>query len=67
VLTAKAKPSPKEILKLYERAVPDKLRRANRCIGCGVCAPHCPQSIKIPGELAAIDEWIDGIRAEVVK
>lgn len=67
VLTAKVKPSPKEILKMYAKAVPDRLRRANHCIGCGLCVSHCPQSIKIPDELAQIDEWIESVIAEVMK
>ncbi|MBE6382315.1 MAG: aldo/keto reductase [Lentisphaerae bacterium] len=67
VLTAKVKPSPREILKMYAKAVPDRLRRANHCIGCGLCVSHCPQSIKIPDELAQIDEWVESVIAEVMK
>ena len=36
----------------YDRAVPG-LRQASHCIGCGQCAPHCPQQINIPRELQA--------------
>jgi len=38
-------------------------RRADRCIGCGACAAHCPQGIDIPGylektaELAKVLQW----------
>ena len=47
---------------MYSRAVPEELRRADHCTGCGRCVPHCPQMIDIPGELAVVDEWIDGLR-----
>ena len=65
-LTAKEKPSAREALAAYAKAVPEELRRAEHCIGCRRCVPHCPQSIDIPGELAAIDAWIDTLKAEVV-
>ena len=64
VLTAKSQPSARETLAMYERAVPEELRRADHCTGCGRCRPHCPQSIDIPGELAVVDEWIDAMRNE---
>ena len=68
VLTAKTMPSAKEVLKAYAKAVPEELRRADHCTGCGRCTPHCPQSIDIPREIAAIDEWIDALKdQEVVK
>ena len=62
VLSAKTPPSARETLAMYSRAVPEELRRADHCTGCGRCAPHCPQMINIPGELAVVDEWIDGLR-----
>ena len=65
-LTAKEKPSARETLAAYAKAVPEELRRAEHCIGCRRCVPHCPQSIDIPGELATIDAWIDTLKAEVV-
>ena len=64
VLSAKMPMSAKEILKLYAQRVPEELRRADHCTGCGRCAPHCPQSIDIPKEIAAIDAWIDGLKNE---
>ena len=68
VLTAKTMPSAKEVLKAYAKAVPEELRRADHCTGCGRCTSHCPQSIDIPREIAAIDEWIDALKdQEVVK
>ena len=47
----------------YGRAVP-KLRQANRCIGCGQCSSHCPQSINIPHELHRIDRYIEKLRQD---
>ena len=45
----------------YDRAVP-KLRQADRCIGCGQCTEHCPQSINIPAELQKIDRYIEKLK-----
>ncbi len=45
----------------YDRSVP-KLRQAAYCIGCGQCAPHCPQRIDIPHELAKIDHFVEKLR-----
>lgn len=45
----------------YDRSVP-KLRQANHCIGCGQCEPHCPQNIKIPEKLRAIDDFVEKIK-----
>ena len=64
VLSAKTAPSAREVLKAYAKAVPEELRRADHCTGCGRCFPHCPQTIDIPKELAVIDEWIDGLKNE---
>ncbi len=57
----------KEILAEYEKTFPEPLRRADRCTGCGKCASHCPQKIKIPQELAALDASIAGIRRDAFK
>jgi hypothetical protein len=46
----------------YDRTVP-RLRQAAHCIGCGVCAMHCPQSIDIPGEMHNIDVYTQKLRA----
>ncbi len=67
ILTAEKPPTAKEALRDYARAVPEELRRADHCIGCNRCKPHCPQMIDIPAELAAIDKWIDGLKDEVLK
>jgi len=41
----------------YDRSVP-RLRQADRCIGCGKCKSHCPQSIDIPAQMARIDSYV---------
>ena len=58
---------PREILRAYAKAVPEELRRADHCTGCGRCVPHCPQQIDIPKEIASIDAAIDVLKAESVK
>ena len=45
----------------YDRSVP-RLRQANHCIGCGQCAPHCPQSINIPAEMHRIDAFVEQLK-----
>lgn len=45
----------------YDRAVPG-LRQASHCIGCGQCAPHCPQQINIPRELHRIDQYVETLK-----
>ena len=45
----------------YDRSVP-KLRQASHCIGCAQCEVHCPQSIKIPQRLHAIDDFVEKIK-----
>ncbi len=62
ILTAKTMPSAREVLKLYKKAVPEDLRRADHCTGCNRCRPHCPQDIDISKELATIDAWIDELK-----
>ena len=49
---------------MYAKAIPEELRRAEHCTGCGRCNPHCPQSIDIPKEIAMIDKWIDTLKNE---
>lgn len=46
----------------YDRSVP-KLRQASHCIGCGQCAPHCPQGIRIPKEMRRIDSYVEKLRS----
>ena len=57
----------RKILKAYAKEVPEELRRADHCTGCGRCGPHCPQQIDIPREIAAIDATIDVLKAEAAK
>ena len=64
VLTSKKMLSTCQALASYRRAIPEDLRRAEHCTGCGKCSPHCPQNIDIPSELASIDKWIDELRNE---
>lgn len=45
----------------YDRSVP-KLRQASHCIGCKQCEPHCPQNIKIPEKLRAIDDFVEKVK-----
>ena len=44
-----------------DRAVP-RMRQASRCIQCGQCEPHCPQSIHIPRELKKIDDFVERLK-----
>ena len=45
----------------YERTF-HKLRRAERCTGCGRCAPHCPQGIDIPAMVRKVDRFVEKLR-----
>ena len=45
----------------YERTF-NKLRRAERCTGCGRCAPHCPQAIDIPAMVRKVDRFVETLR-----
>ena len=42
----------------YQRDVMREAR-ANKCINCGQCIQHCPQSIDIPHELRKIDLYVE--------
>ena len=46
-----------------DRAVP-RDRQPDHCIQCGQCEPHCPQSIRIPRELAKIDKMIEELKQQ---
>lgn len=67
IAAAQKKPAPSEILRLYEQAVPEPLRRAEHCTGCGRCLSHCPQQIDIAAEIGRIDAWVEDLKTEVVK
>jgi predicted aldo/keto reductase-like oxidoreductase len=45
----------------FDRSVP-KLRQANHCIGCGICASRCPQFVRIPQEMEKIDKFVEELR-----
>lgn len=47
----------------YDRAIP-KLRQAGRCIECGQCKEHCPQSINIPKEIRKIDKYVEKLKTD---
>lgn len=51
----------RRFLSEYWKTVP-QLRRADRCISCGRCVSHCPQSIDIPGWMRRIDSFVDKLR-----
>ena len=55
-----------DFLRRYEARIP-QLRRCERCVGCGVCAPHCPQSIKIPDEMVRLDGFIENLRQSIAR
>ena len=54
-----------EYLRNYDKAVPT-LRQADHCIGCNQCAPHCPQSIRIPQELQRIDRYVESLKQDTL-
>ena len=58
---------PREILKAYEKMIPEELRRADHCTGCGRCSPHCPQQIDVAKEIAAIDAAMDVLKLEALR
>ncbi len=45
----------------YDRTA-ERLRQADKCIGCKQCVPLCPQSIDIPGELLRISKILQSTR-----
>jgi predicted aldo/keto reductase-like oxidoreductase len=63
-LTGSPSRSAAEILSAYKAAIPEPLRRADHCTGCGICRPACPQQIDISSEIAAIDRKIDLLKDE---
>ena len=40
----------------------EKLRQADHCTGCGICAKKCPQYIRIPNEMVRIDRFVEKLR-----
>ena len=66
-LTKDGRRKPKAVLKAYAKMLPEELRRADHCTGCGRCQGHCPQQIDIPKEIAAIDAAVDVLKAETAR
>lgn len=66
VLTSKNRLSDRQVIDLYRKTVPEPMRRAEHCTGCGRCNPHCPQMLDIPREIAEISAWIDEIKNRLV-
>jgi predicted aldo/keto reductase-like oxidoreductase len=48
----------------YDRAVPE-LRQAERCTGCNICVPKCPQMIPISRETARLGKYTEQLRNEI--
>ena len=67
VVASEKRLSSAEVLRLYREAVPEELRRADHCTGCGKCLSHCPQSIDIAAEMDAIDKWVDTLKTEAAR
>lgn len=51
----------RKYLTSYDKAI-ESVRQADHCIGCGQCAPRCPQHIRIPGELRRIDRYVEKLK-----
>ncbi len=49
----------------YDRAV-EKLRQADRCIGCNTCMSHCPQNINIPKQIHRISAYIEKLKQDTL-
>ena len=52
---------------LLDYAAIPYLRQAQRCIGCGQCAPHCPQSINIPAKIRKVDLLVERLKRDGVE
>ena len=50
-----------QFLSDYSKEIP-YLRQAQRCVGCRQCAPHCPQSIDIPGKIRKVDDFVEQLK-----
>lgn len=66
VLSSPKKMKPREILSLYKKTIPEQLRRAEHCTGCGKCNLHCPQMIDVAKEVSQIGAWMDEVKDALV-
>ena len=55
----------RKYLTSYDKAI-ESARQADHCISCRQCISHCPQRIRIPGELARIDNYIEKLKQETL-
>jgi predicted aldo/keto reductase-like oxidoreductase len=66
VLSSPKKMKPREILSLYKKTIPEQLRRAEHCTGCGKCNLHGPQMIDVAKEVSQIGAWMDEVKDALV-
>jgi predicted aldo/keto reductase-like oxidoreductase len=59
--------SAKEILSRYEDLIPEPLRRAEHCTGCGRCTPHCPQQFDVSAEVVKIAAVMESVKDEAYR
>ena len=52
-------------LAAYDKAV-ESSRQADHCISCGKCVKACPQHIRIPSELARVNNYIEQLKQETL-
>ena len=59
--------SAKRILSSYNKFIPEPMRRAEHCTGCGRCNPHCPQQINVSEEVYKISQLMEAVKDEVFR
>ena len=55
----------KAFLTSYNKSI-ERLRQADHCIDCGECLKHCPQGIKIPEKMHAIEIYTNQLKDSLV-